>query len=363
MIGYIYKWENKSNGKIYIGQTMNRYGYKERWSQHRYYALNSECNNYFYNAIRKYGYDGFDKSMLETIEMDDKVELKNRLDELEIMYIEKYDSFNSGYNSTLGGDFNVFSSGGEYDKEKAVLNLQSTRARNQIHNSIKIKTGYKLPEDVSSLHELYEEYDINRYEYRYEYVYRKHWKSKHRHKDIGRTIGDRSVNVYSLDYMGWDCIDDNKLNIVEDYEYLDIDMFDENIVKNLILIPKESRYKYGVVGIDMEMIDCIADKSLSDIQIDILNMTRYGHSQQSIGKMFGCSKQAIASRLDKIVKKIIDTYEREYADKHYYLNVVKGQYKKCSKCGEVKLLQRFDKNGKRGYMSMCKDCRKIGKIA
>ena len=54
--GYIYKWENKINNKVYIGQTMNRYGYRERWSQHRYQAENSiHNNNKFHNAIRKYG--------------------------------------------------------------------------------------------------------------------------------------------------------------------------------------------------------------------------------------------------------------------------------------------------------------------
>ena len=52
--GYIYKWENKINNKVYIGQTMNRYGYRERWSQHRYQAENSiHNNNKFHNAIRE----------------------------------------------------------------------------------------------------------------------------------------------------------------------------------------------------------------------------------------------------------------------------------------------------------------------
>lgn len=110
--GYIYKWENKINNKVYIGQTMNRYGYRERWSQHRYQAENSiHNNNKFHNAIRKYGIDNFDKEVLECIEMDDKVELKKVLDKIEVEYIEKYDSFNNGYNSTLGGDFNIYNSG------------------------------------------------------------------------------------------------------------------------------------------------------------------------------------------------------------------------------------------------------------
>lgn len=358
MVGYIYKWENKINGKVYIGQTMNRYGYKERWSQHRYYALNGDHNNHFYRAIKKYGYDGFNKSILEIIEMDDKIELKNVLDELEIKYIEKYDSFNNGYNSTMGGDFNIFSSGGEHDKEKAILNLQSTRARNQIYNAIKIKTEYRLPKDIESLHELYDEWDINGCEYRYKYVYRKHWKSKHRHKDIGRTIGDRGVSVYSLDYIGWDCIDNNGLNIEEYYGDFDIDMFDEDIVKKMICIPVESRYKYGVVGIDMDIIDNMICGIISDRHWCILDMLRMGFTQQSIADKLKCSRSVINKQLDRIVKKITEVYEKEYAYKYYYLNVVKGKYKKCFVCGEIKMVSEYhkDSRGKDGYKCKCKYC-------
>ena len=35
-----------------------------------------------------------------------------------------------------------------------------------------------------------------------------------------------------------------------------------------------------------------------------------------------------------------------------------GILKKCNKCGETKLIQHFDKNGKKGYKPMCKSCRK-----
>lgn len=129
--GYIYKWENKINNKVYIGQTMNRYGYKERWSQHRYQAENSIHNNKFHNAIRKYGIDNFDKEVLECIEMDDKVELKKALDTLEMKYIEKYDSLNNGYNSTLGGDFNLWNSLEESEKDKYRLKMIEAKNKSQ----------------------------------------------------------------------------------------------------------------------------------------------------------------------------------------------------------------------------------------
>ena len=45
----------------------------------------------------------------------------------------------------------------------------------------------------------------------------------------------------------------------------------------------------------------------------------------------------------------------------YYLNEEKGNYKKCSRCGQIKLAHNkyFSKNktSKDGFYSICKDCR------
>ena len=129
--GYVYKWENKINGRVYIGQTLNRYGYKERWKQHIYQAEHNVHNNKFHNAIRRYGVDNFNKEVLKCIEMNDKAELKKALDILEIKYIEKYDSLNNGYNSTLGGDFNLWNSSEESEKDKYRLKMIEAKNKSQ----------------------------------------------------------------------------------------------------------------------------------------------------------------------------------------------------------------------------------------
>ena len=64
--------------------------------------------------------------------------------------------------------------------------------------------------------------------------------------------------------------------------------------------------------------------------------------------------------LDTVVEKIVQVYEEQMEDL-YYLNIVKGEYKKCTKCGDIKLINKFNKNGKRGLKSMCKKCENIGK--
>lgn len=98
MVGYIYKYENQVNHKVYIGQTINL-------NARRVSHINKAktVKNKFYNAVRKYGWEGFDYSVIAQIEAEDIKELSTLLDTLEEQYIEQYDSFHNGYNSTTGG--------------------------------------------------------------------------------------------------------------------------------------------------------------------------------------------------------------------------------------------------------------------
>lgn len=66
----------------------------------------------------------------------------------------------------------------------------------------------------------------------------------------------------------------------------------------------------------------------------------------------------------KIPQLIASTAEDEYLD-WYYLNIEKGQYKKCSRCGQIKLIhpKYFSKNTTRGgFYSVCKECRRVKEI-
>ena len=62
----------------------------------------------------------------------------------------------------------------------------------------------------------------------------------------------------------------------------------------------------------------------------------------------------------KIPKLIASAAEDQWLD-NYYLNVEKGKYKKCSRCGQIKLAHKkyFSKNktSKDGLYSICKSCR------
>jgi len=93
----VYLIQNKFTDKCYIGYT--KHSIEKRWKQH---CRNSkkQVNTPFYNAIKKYGFDCWDKKVL--LECNTAEEAKSK----EIEFIEKFGSYKSGYNATLGGDGN-----------------------------------------------------------------------------------------------------------------------------------------------------------------------------------------------------------------------------------------------------------------
>lgn len=83
---------------------------------------------------------------------------------------------------------------------------------------------------------------------------------------------------------------------------------------------------------------------------------------EAISEVIGDSPSAIKQTIDRIIKKIINKYEENYMD-WVYLNYIKGVYKKCKICGDIKLTQRFnkDKTKKHGVKNICKKCLKSNK--
>lgn len=90
-MGFIYKITNLINQKVYIGQTSRTIDI--RWQQHLYSSKDGE--SLLYRAMRKYGIENF------SIE---QVEETSLLNEREIFWINYYNSFEKGYNMTLGGE-------------------------------------------------------------------------------------------------------------------------------------------------------------------------------------------------------------------------------------------------------------------
>ena len=100
-----------------------------------------------------------------------------------------------------------------------------------------------------------------------------------------------------------------------------------------------------------KIVECKVD-GLQNTQIQEILQMEFGikHSLEYISSLWR----------KKIPKLIASQAEDEYLY-WYYLNIEKGKYKKCSRCGQVKLAHNkyFSKNktSRDGFYSICKKCR------
>jgi len=86
-MGYIYMLIDTRNGKKYIG--------KHNGNKKSYWSSGLIPNR----IVKKYGKNIFDRVIIE-----DNIETVELLNSKEMYYIELYDTFNNGYNSTIGGE-------------------------------------------------------------------------------------------------------------------------------------------------------------------------------------------------------------------------------------------------------------------
>lgn len=93
----VYKITNRKNGKSYIGKT--EYSLEHRWNRHLSSARNGSKFR-FHSAIRKYGEDCWDLSVIETYKTEDE----NLINQKETHFIKLFESdTKKGYNATSGG--------------------------------------------------------------------------------------------------------------------------------------------------------------------------------------------------------------------------------------------------------------------
>lgn len=130
MIG-IYKITNLINGHSYIGLSTN---IEKRWSYHKtQYNWEREKNKSLYQAFIKYGIDNFKFEVLEECSVE-------QLSEKEIYYINKYDTFKNGYNSTTGGENNQ----GESHPRHKLTELDIIDIRTRYNNLERKQDVYSL---------------------------------------------------------------------------------------------------------------------------------------------------------------------------------------------------------------------------
>lgn len=95
-MAYVYVITNNISGKQYVGKTNKSIA--KRFQQHCDDSRKEQCEKRpLYSAMNKYGIDNFSISMLEECPADESA-IK------EIYWIGRLDTYNNGYNATLGGD-------------------------------------------------------------------------------------------------------------------------------------------------------------------------------------------------------------------------------------------------------------------
>lgn len=96
IVGIIYKHANKSNGKCYIGQTIQWENPQRRWRQQDSKHLSYKSCAVFYRALNKYSWSGFDTEILFVGFSQEALNLA------EEMYINLYNSLvPTGYNTAF----------------------------------------------------------------------------------------------------------------------------------------------------------------------------------------------------------------------------------------------------------------------
>ena len=138
----------------------------------------------------------------------------------------------------------------------------------------------------------------------------------------------------------------------------EIDFFDENQVYYLLPLKKEPNdLQDDFYWILKDLNNLIDECTFTEKQRIILDCYRCGMSLSTIARHYGITDSVVQKTIKSCVKIIVNQYERKYRD-WYYLNISKGQYKKCNRCGEIKLISEFNKDSKggMGVKAYCKGC-------
>ena len=132
--GIIYKATSKTSGKSYVGQTVRSLNRRKRghWDDSKRY------NTKFYNAIKKYGWEDFEWSVLLVCDL-------NNLDHAEAQMMRLYDTVENGYNLMYG------SSGGtkKHSEETRAKMSANRKGRTPWNKGKKLSDEHKKALSVS----------------------------------------------------------------------------------------------------------------------------------------------------------------------------------------------------------------------
>lgn len=138
--GIIYKYTSPS-GKSYIGQTTNQNLRRKKWFNMSSPYTSSDGKSKIDRARIKYGPNSFTYTILFQREYINKKAARIELNTLETYYIGLYDSYRTGYNSTIGGDS---ASGPKRHSAETKLKMRLSKLGKRMSESTKAKLSAAL---------------------------------------------------------------------------------------------------------------------------------------------------------------------------------------------------------------------------
>lgn len=192
--GYIYSITNELNGKSYIGKTNDLV---RRWKEHCYGHGGTAILN---RAINKYGLEHFVFDIVAQIPFESIEEMNDVLKQLEIYYISLYDTYNNGYNATVGGDGISYYHHSEETKRK-ISESQIGKVLNEEHKA-KCRVANLGNHHTEEAKEKIRQALLNRNPEIYERIAAKNRGVKRDHEMIMRGAAKRRKPVLQYDMEG-----------------------------------------------------------------------------------------------------------------------------------------------------------------
>lgn len=184
MNGYIYLVTNIINGKQYVGKTYSTP--EQRFKEHvkDSYKNKQRYMSAFHKAIKVYGPDSFKVTTLETCDI-------SCINDREMYWINYYNTYKNGYNSTLGGEGTI---------------IYEMPSKEELIEAIKIS---KNPEDLRKRFGVYL-YTLNNWLEHYSIDLDTFSNIKRRKKiKVGCNINGTKLEFESLSAAGMFCIKHN----------------------------------------------------------------------------------------------------------------------------------------------------------
>ena len=144
-------------------------------------------------------------------------------------------------------------------------------------------------------------------------------------------------------------------NVLEKIDYLDSTHIKAMLLLDEMKLDPSKELAIIAYDINKKIKDMYSLGEISDREMYIIEGIRYNVSYPKLAKELGITTNAVEKTLNRLCDKIVKSFYEDIIDLHF-LNESKGKYKKCSRCGEVKLVNQFSKNGNR-LRSNCKNCK------